>query len=232
MPSVTYGDKIIAYSLHEDPNLAAHYITVEKNAGVILKGKPLPLDLTDKLILKKARWILDKLTILSSPETAKIVTGSRIPYLGRQYYTEVILSAEAQECSVTFNHSQFRIVLNPQLHNQESITEALENFHREKAMEKITPRVKRWSKTLNLPYAGLKFRKMEKRWGSCTGNNTIILNYDAVKLPFTLIDYLIVHELCHTVVKSHSKEFWAELTKHLPDWKKLDAKLAGMELQH
>ena len=230
MPSVTYGDTVINYNILEEPTLASHYISVEKRSGVVLKGKPLPLELTDKLILKKAKWILDKLTLVSSTEHANIVTGSRIPYIGKHFYTEVVFSSDAQACTVNFNHSQFQIVLNPQLHDQETILESLETFYRAKAVEKITPRVKRLSKVLGLPYEALKFRKMDKRWGSCTSDNTIILNYDAIKLPFSLIDYLVVHELCHTLVKNHSKEFWALLAKHLPNWKQLDEKVNGMKM--
>ena len=72
--------------------------------------------------------------------------------------------------------------------------------------------------------------QLEKRWGSCTPSNNIIINIDAIKLPFSLIDYLIVHELTHTKIKSHSKEFWAELSKHIPNWKELDEKMYGMRL--
>ncbi|SFE07263.1 Protein of unknown function DUF45 [Spirosoma endophyticum] len=63
---------------------------------------------------------------------------------------------------------------------------------------------------------------MSKRWGSCTRTNAIILNPDLIKLPYTLIDYVIVHELCHTKVKSHAKEFWAELSHYMPNWRELD----------
>ncbi|MFK7979605.1 MAG: M48 family metallopeptidase, partial [Saprospiraceae bacterium] len=70
----------------------------------------------------------------------------------------------------------------------------------------------------------------EKRWGSCTPANNIILNVAAIKLPFSLIDYLIVHELAHTKIKNHSKEFWAEVARHIPKWKTLDAKMYEMKL--
>jgi predicted metal-dependent hydrolase len=53
-------------------------------------------------------------------------------------------------------------------------------------------------------------------------DNNIILN--PVKLPFTLIDYLIVHELCHTKVKDHSRKFWREVSKHMANWKECDEK--------
>ena len=72
--------------------------------------------------------------------------------------------------------------------------------------------------------------KMDKRWGSCTPGNIIHINIDAVRLPYTLIDYLVVHELVHTTHKNHSKDFWAELSKHLPNWKDLDEQMLGMKL--
>jgi predicted metal-dependent hydrolase len=105
-----------------------------------------------------------------------------------------------------------------------------ENFIRLKAKERIEPIIKKWSKSTGLAYANLKFMKLEKRWGSCTPSNTIIINYNAIKLPFSLIEYLVVHELVHTKIKSHSKEFWAELSKHIVNWKELDEKMYGMKL--
>jgi len=71
---------------------------------------------------------------------------------------------------------------------------------------------------------------LEKGWGSCLPSNNIIINVDAIKLPYSLIDYLIVHELVHTKIKSHSKEFWAELSKYMPNWKELDEKMYGMKM--
>ena len=102
--------------------------------------------------------------------------------------------------------------------------------HLEKAKDKIAPRVRKWSKLMGLEYNELKFIKLEKRWGSCTPSNNILINIDAFKLPFSLIDYLIVHELVHTKIKNHSKEFWAELSKHIPNWKELDDRMYGMKL--
>lgn len=92
------------------------------------------------------------------------------------------------------------------------------------------PRLRKLSKQTGLTYHDARVMKLEKRWGSCTPTNTIILNINVVKLPYSLIDYVVVHELCHTKVKNHSKEFWAELSKHLPDWKALDEIMMGLRL--
>jgi hypothetical protein len=230
MSSVQYGDKTIEYTFLEKEGLKSHYITVQKGEGVILKGNAIPLEKANKLILKKAKWILDKLELVKFITEEDIVTGSRIQYLGRKYYVELIINDKLKEITIDFTESKFVLHLPTSLNTQLYLKEAFFTFQKEKAIEKIKPRIKKWSKTTGLSFADIKFRKLDKRWGSCTPSNTIIINLDAIKLPFSLIDYLIVHELVHTKIKSHSKEFWAELSKHISNWKELDEKMYGMKM--
>ncbi|CAM1341811.1 M48 family metallopeptidase [Tenacibaculum amylolyticum] len=230
MPKVVYGHSTIEYSFLEKNNLKSHYITVQRDTGVILKGKAVSEHDAQQLILKKASWILEKQALVASVEENAIVTGARIPYLGRKYYVQIILDESLSKIKVDFTASKFKIYLSTVLNKQELIKEALQLFYKQKAAEKITPRIKKWAASTGLHYNVVKYRFLEKRWGSCTPSNTIIINIEAIKLSFTLIDYLIVHELVHTKIKSHSKEFWAELSKHIPNWKKLDAKMYGMKL--
>jgi predicted metal-dependent hydrolase len=230
MPSVQYGNKKIEYTLDVKEGLKSHYISVEKGIGVILKGKSIPEEHAQKLILKKAKWILDKLELVQSIGDEDIVTGARIQYLGRKYYVELTIDERFQVIDIDFTESKFKVTLPTRLNNQVALKVTFENFIRLKAKERIEPIIKKWSKSTGLEYANLKFMKLEKRWGSCTPANTIIINYNAIKLPFSLIEYLVVHELVHTKIKSHSKEFWAELSKHIVNWKELDEKMYGMKL--
>ncbi|WP_238707378.1 M48 family metallopeptidase [Chryseobacterium viscerum] len=214
----------------EKDGLKSHYISVEKDVGVILKGKAISIEQANKLILRKAKWILDKLELVSSLNDGEIVTGSRIQYLGRKYYVEIIIENHIHKIEIDFTESKFKITLPDHLNTQENLRQAIENYYRLKAQEKIEPILRKKSKTIGLQYKNVKFMKLEKRWGSCTPSNTIIINFHAIKLPFSLIEYLVVHELVHTKVKSHSKEFWAELSKHIFNWKELDAKMYEMKL--
>ncbi|CAH8283080.1 hypothetical protein EV196_10261 [Mariniflexile fucanivorans] len=230
MPKVQYGDQVIAYTFIPKEGLKSHYISVQKDTGVVLKGNPVSLEKEQALILKKARWILEKLDLVEAIGYDAIVTGSRIPYLGKKYYVEVLITDDIEDIIIDFTESKFKVNVPKDQNNQDSLQQAFETFFRTKALEKIVPRIKKWSKETGLIFNDVKIRKLEKRWGSCTPTNKIIINLDAIKLPFSLIDYLIVHELVHTKVKSHSKEFWAELSKHMPNWKALDAKMYGMKL--
>jgi len=230
MHSVQYGNRRIDYAFLEKESLKSHYISVQKGHGVVLKGKAISEEHAERLILKKAKWIIDKLDLVKSIGEDDIVTGSRIQYLGRKYYVELLVDTERKAIEIDFTESKFKVYLPRDKDNQKELKLAFESYLKEKAREKISPRVKKWAKETGLAYNELKFMRLEKRWGSCTPANNIIINSDAVKLPFSLIDYLIVHELVHTKVKSHSKEFWAELSKYMSNWKELDEKMYGMRL--
>ncbi|MFT4603088.1 MAG: putative metal-dependent hydrolase [Arenicella sp.] len=230
MPSVQYGNSTIDYSFLEKEKLKAHYITVQRGEGVTLKGKAISSTHADKLILKKARWIIDKLELVKSIGEDEIVTGSRVQYLGRKYYVQLFINNDLTKIQIDFNESKFKVSLPKTLNTQIDLIQSFKLFYKRKAIEKITPRIKKWSKETGLEFNDMKFMELRKRWGSCTAANNIIINTEAMKLPFSLIDYLIVHELTHTKVKSHSKEFWAELSKHIPNWKDLDEKMYGMKM--
>ena len=231
MLTVKYGTREIQFEHITDNALKHAYITVDFYDGVMLKSSPVNETKAKEAVYKKGKWILDKLKLVERIPQGKIISGSRLLYLGRRYYVEVVQNKSVKTASVKFNHSKFMIKVNPDLVDTESaIKEALENFAREKSVLKITPRIKTWSQTTGLTPTGIKFRKLAKRWGSCTKDNEVIINFDAVKLPFTLIDYIVVHELIHIKHKHHSKEFYKELAKFIPEWKVLDDKLCGMKL--
>ena len=225
MRKVQYGSTVIKYKVQIEQGLKSHYITVDKQAGVVLKGSSITGEMGDGLILKKAKWILQKMKVVQAIDSDKIVTGSRIIYLGKSYYTQVVVDNLAEKVLVKFNHSKFIVTINESGVTQTQISAALNDFYKRKFTEKIIPRAYNLAYKINLIPANIKPRRMSKRWGSCTATNKIMLNIEAIKLPYTLIDYLITHELCHIKVKDHSKKFWAELSKHISNWKLLDERI-------
>lgn len=93
--------------------------------------------------------------------TEDIVRGSRIAYLGRQYYTEVVVEDGEPNVRITFNYSRFCIYVSPDV-KQPAIQQALTTFFRDKAKDKLTPRLRQLAAKTGLLYAEFKIRAMEK----------------------------------------------------------------------
>lgn len=68
-------------------------------------------------------------------------------------------------------------------------------------------------------------------WGSCSNKNNINLNYKLYSLPDSLQEYVILHELVHLKIKNHSKEFWNELARYCPDYKRRKKELKGYRIE-
>jgi predicted metal-dependent hydrolase len=228
---VRYGSKDIQFNHKVNKKLKHAYITVDFYKGVVLKSPPMEESKAKQLVLKKGAWIFEKLKLVEQIPQGEIETGSRLLYLGKRYYTGVLEDISVKGAVVQFNYSKFSVSINPNCKDrQEAIAEGIEYFFRQKAIEKIAPRIKRWIELTGLKPADIKYRKLSKRWGGCTIKNEIIINFDAVKLPWRLIDYIIVHELCHLKHKKHSKGFWHLVKRHLPDYKEKDDEMMGMKL--
>lgn len=231
MPVVKYGTREISFSHQVDDTLKRAYLSVDFYEGVTLKSPRIDDARARELVRKKGRWVLEKLKLVERIPQGAITSGSRLLYLGKRYYVKVVSDENIPKAAVRFTHSKFIITVNPNLPGQASaISCSLEEFFRKKAAIKLIPRLKKWTAATGLVPNEVKFRKLTKRWGSCSKDNEIQINFDAVKLPFTIIDYIIVHELVHIKHKDHSKDFYRELSKYFPEWEELDEKLCGMKL--
>lgn len=69
----------------------------------------------------------------------------------------------------------------------------------------------------------VQVRGQKTRWGSCSSSGTISLNFCLLFLPWEWVDYLFLHELCHTEHLDHSKRFWRLVEKHEPDYQRLES---------
>jgi predicted metal-dependent hydrolase len=102
---------------------------------------------------------------------------------------------------------------------------------KKEASRKLTLRLDYLARKFGFSFNRVFIRNQRTRWGSCSHNNNISLNIKLLRLPEELMDYVILHELTHTRIKNHSREFWTELDKHIPDSKKIASRLRKYRLE-
>ncbi|MCK5086560.1 MAG: M48 family metallopeptidase, partial [Melioribacteraceae bacterium] len=108
---------------------------------------------------------------------------------------------------------------------QQAVKNGIEKALRIEAKEYLPGRVQELAEKFCFEYNKVFLKNLRSRWGSCSHKNNINLNIHLMRLPDKLIDYVIFHELTHTVEKNHSKKFWALLKTLNTDSKKLDKEL-------
>ena len=89
----------------------------------------------------------------------------------------------------------------------------------------LTPRFRKFAIRHRFRYKRLQIRGQDRRWGSCTSAGTITLNYKLMFLPVDVVDYLLIHELCHTRHLDHSKAYWQLVSELEPDYDLLEKRL-------
>lgn len=227
MPVFNYGQTSFEWEYRLDSKLKRHYVTVERGRRVLLRGPLVNTQEQEALVAQRARWIRDKIAQVNMPlVTDNIVTGSRLRYAGRSYFTEVSHQSALSKPSLHFTAARF-VVYNPSGNSihPDLLMPLLERFYRERAQEKLLLRLRYWERVTGLKAAGASIRLFQSRWASCDANNYIEFHPRVMELATSVQDYVIVHELCHTVEKSHTKKFWSLVTSHMSDWQQRHAVL-------
>ncbi len=87
------------------------------------------------------------------------------------------------------------------------------------AMEAIPPRVEMYAKRIGVTYGTVTVRNQTSRWGSCSQTGNLNFNCLLMLAPTEVLDYVIIHELCHRKEMNHSQRFWSEVEAVMPDYK-------------
>lgn len=90
----------------------------------------------------------------------------------------------------------------------------------DRAREVIPARVEHFAPLVGVSYDRITIRCQKTRWGSCSSKGNLNFNCLLIDMPEDVLDYVIVHELCHRLEMNHSDRFWAEVTRVLPDYRK------------
>ena len=182
--------------------------TLKIHEGVVQVIVPqrLPQQAIDDLIRKKADWIRKKLMIQQSVPTCKpkeFVSGESFSSLGRNYRLKVLTGDQQQ---TTLKHGYLQVTVRPnQKSDQSLIRKLLQNWYITHAAEKLEQKTEKYAQEIGVRPSRIKVKGFKSRWGSCSSTGEIIYNWKIIMSPNPIVDYVVVHELCHLVHQDHSK---------------------------
>ncbi|OWY25660.1 M48 family peptidase [Sphingobacteriales bacterium UPWRP_1] len=207
----------------------ARYMRISINASAEVKVTIpwlTPAEAVYSLVHAKKDWILQTL--------AKIAQNRETTALPQLFTEQTVFNTRSHRLQINAHHtSQATIkignglilvnyphtipISNPKLQDfiKKGITEAL----RIEAKHYLPKRLSELAMQHHFLYNDVFIKNLKSKWGSCSHQNNINLNLHLMRLPDKLIDYVLVHELTHTVVKNHSADFWNLLQAKMPDAK-------------
>ena len=185
-------------------------LIIENNGDFIVRA-PIKADETFiyKFINQKSDWINKKRKqqIENQPKPLNIEELSTIFILGKEY---IIKLNENTRVKVADNN-----IYVPRDNSKEKLISYLKKL----AKTIITNEVDDICNKFNFNYASISINSAKTRWGSCSGSNKLHFTYKLMLCPMDVVDYIVIHELCHTKVKNHSQKFWRLVESYYPDYK-------------
>ncbi len=188
-------------------------LTVLKDGVVLVKA---PLSMKDETINNfveaKQDWIKSKLMLVKNNQNKfdDIISYKKFLLYGNRY--SVLLS----DVKKIETNDAFQIII-PKKTEPEKVLKTIKAWYKKVAKKVLSDRLAFVESRIKLKSKALKFSDSKGKWGSCNSMSTICFNWRVIMLPPRLIDYVIVHELCHLVEMNHSKKFWALVQKFLPN---------------
>jgi predicted metal-dependent hydrolase len=188
----------------------------------------------EDFVLKKIEWIKKNHLKMVQKEKSHTIFDFSTKFKTRNH---IILIKPTINDDFSIQNIKDKIIISiPETKNilsslsQTYIRNIIVNTWRKEAQQFLPLRINELANQFNLKFQKISVRNTKSRWGSCSYKNNISLSLHLMRIPDKLIDYVILHELTHTIVKNHSNVFWETLEKVCENSKQLDRELKNYNL--
>ncbi|MFA6082231.1 MAG: SprT family zinc-dependent metalloprotease [Patescibacteria group bacterium] len=168
----------------------------------------------DQFVHQNEAWIAKRLDVHQQQphrQSHHFNDGDMFWYLGKEYPLKI-----SGEISGKVRFENALIIPNTK---PELARTMILKWYKNEADMFLRQRLDQFATLMDIKYHAVKITSATSRWGSCNHLNSISLNWKLIQVPKDVIDYVVVHELAHILQHNHSKLFWAEVEKVLPDYK-------------
>jgi predicted metal-dependent hydrolase len=216
---ITFGQKTLVFVLKRSLRARLIWLKID-SAGKLTVTIPRGYSpkLVPQYLQKNLKWILKNLEKCRSEAEASRLHSSpqNISYLGRRL--ELVSQPRlVGDDSIRIDKNRLILNLNPSTSTSER--RVLESWLRQKAAQLIESKSRDWSRKIGVKFNKITIRDQKTRWASCSHKGNLSFNWRLIMVPEAVVDYVVVHELCHLHEMNHSRRFWDWVAKFSPDWK-------------
>jgi len=215
----------IEYSIvRTQRRLSGTSISVGPRGVVVRAPFWVPVWVIKNFIEEKKDWIEQQLK--KFPQVSKkerlYQDGENVYFLGEKLTLKVTETENITRTQVIHEEQIIRIVISGHIvgdkRNQE-VKKSLTSWFLEKGVEHITDKANIFSERLGVNYRKITLKNVSSIWGSCSSKNNLNFNRHLIMAPHEVIDYVVIHEVCHLVHRDHSSRFWALVRSLDPEYK-------------
>lgn len=220
---IVLGDRELKYTLKRTGRRSIG-ISIDKTGAITVAGPYRVSETTIKgLLEKKGSWILDKLSAIEAEATGSgssraFIDGEEYLYMGKVYKLKLIEDRQLKRPVVRLGENSLELYYKTP-EKSEEIRASLREWYVTQFAGKLESRVPAYSQQIGVSPGRVTIREQKTRWGSCSSRGNLNFNWKLVMAPVEVMDYVIVHELCHMKELNHSSSFWALVGKVCPDYK-------------
>ena len=193
-------------------------IKVEEGIIIVVVPRLLSQERIKKLLDDKKLWIKQKIALHPQAKVIhekQYVSGEAFSYLGRNYRLKV---AEGELTPIKLVQGRLAISVPKGSSQSKLVKYALTSWLRTRAELKLREKLIRYSPIVGVETNGYKVKSFQSRWGSCTPRGRVDFNWKIIMAPNRVVDYVVVHELCHLKQHDHSPQFWKLVESIMPDY--------------
>jgi predicted metal-dependent hydrolase len=197
-------------------------IVIERD-GVVRVRPPLRMtpEQVDETVFSKRMWIYRNLAEWHDLNATRVVrewvNGETFLYLGSSYRLSWV---EEQDELLKLKDGRF-LLLRSVMENsgRDAAQQVFVQFYKDKGLPRIQQRVAYFAPKVGVKAGKVQVKDLGYRWASCTSNGNLDFHWKCLMAPLTVIDYIVVHELCHLRHRDHTDAFWNEVDKVLPNYR-------------
>lgn len=182
---------------------------------IVLAPYQVNIKTIENILAKRKDWIVE-----AKNSIKRYVSGDSFLFLGEEYVINLIETQDNNK-SIEFNGSKFNVFINEESVNNlnNKIKELLYSKHKEDFLKMINYRMSSLAQIIGVKPNKVSVRYQKTIWGSCSYDDNISINFKLALAPLEVVDYILIHELCHILHKNHSKEFWMSVQTIMPNYK-------------